>query len=290
MRDYIIITESTCDLPKEYIKEKKNILKVVPLTFTLEDKTYLDGEMDYSLFYSKLRDGIIPKTSQLSPESAKNIFLEYVDKGIDVIYIAFSSGLSGTCSNVFMAANEILENNKDARITVIDSLAASTGQGLLVMKAIEKKEEGMTYDELVDYIKNTVDHICHGFTVDDLFFLHKGGRISKSTAILGTAINIKPILHVDNEGHLINIDKVRGRKKAISKLVDFVEEKIVGYEDKNQTVAICHGDCLEDAKYLESLLIEKFNFKNIVISYTGTVIGAHSGPGTLAVFFEGREK
>ena len=147
-----------------------------------------------------------------------------------------------------------------------------------------------SYEELVSYVQKTVNHLCHGFTVDDLFFLHKGGRISKSTAILGTAINIKPILHVDNEGHLINIDKVRGRKKAISKLVDFVEEKIVGYEDKNQTVAICHGDCIEDAKYLESLLIEKFNFKNIVISYTGTVIGAHSGPGTLAVFFEGREK
>ena len=290
MKDYIIITESTCDLPKEYIDEKKHQLEVVPLTFSFGDKTFLDGEMEYKDFYARLREGKIPKTSQLSPENAKSIFLKYVEKGINIIYISFSSGLSGTCSNAFMAANEILENNKDIKITVIDSLAASTGQGLLVMKALEKKEEGMGYDELVDYIKKTVNHICHGFTVDDLFFLHKGGRVSKGTAILGTAINIKPILHVDNEGHLINIDKVRGRKRAITKLADFVEERIAGYEDKNKTVAICHGDCLEDAKYLESLLRERFNFQNIVITYTGTVIGSHSGPGTLAVFFEGKEK
>ena len=234
----------------------------------------------------------MPTTSQANPEQAKEAFTACLEQGQDVLYIAFSSGLSGTCGSGMIAADEIRESGlyPDRRIVVIDSLSASLGEGLLVHKAVLLKEAGKSLDEVADWVEKNKLHLCHNFTVDDLFHLHRGGRVSKATAILGTMINIKPVLHVDDEGHLIAIGKVRGRKKSLSALVDRMADQIKGYEDQNDVVFISHGDCLEDAEYVKKLVQERFGIEKFIINHVGPTIGAHSGPGTVALFFMGNPR
>ncbi|MCI8597647.1 MAG: DegV family protein [Lachnospiraceae bacterium] len=289
MNSYVIMTDNMADLPESYIQEHG--LEVISLSYILDGKTYdRDHPLEVGEFYNKMRNGSMPTTSQVNPEQAKEAFASCLKAGKDVLYLAFSSGLSGTYGSGQIAAQEIQEENTypDRRIVVVDTLSASLGEGLLVHKAVQMKEAGKSLDEVAAWVEANKLHLCHNFTVDDLFHLHRGGRVSKATAILGTMINIKPILHVDDEGHLIAIGKVRGRKKSLTSLVDRMGEQIKGFE--NQEVFISHGDCLEDAQYVEKLVRERFGVESFIINHVGPTIGAHSGPGTIALFFMGNPR
>lgn len=286
MNNYIITTDTTTDLPEDYIK--KHDLGIMSLTYTLEGTTYSkDNPLDVKLFYEKMRNGSMPTTSQVNPENAKNIFLPYLKDGYDILHIAFSSGLSGSYNSTRIAAEELSEEFPDRKITIIDSLAASLGEGLLVHKAVMLKEQGADLDTVADWVEQNKLHIVHNFTVDDLFHLHRGGRVSKATAILGTMINVKPILHVDDEGHLIALSKVRGRKKSLQALVDSMEKQMGAYRIQNDIVFISHGDSLADAQYVADLVKQRFGIESFLINYVGPTIGAHSGPGTIALFYMG---
>lgn len=286
MNTYVIMTDNMADLPESYIKEHE--LEVLSLSYILDGETYdRNHPLEVGEFYNRMRGGSMPTTSQVNPEQAKEAFTSCLEQGKDVLYIAFSSGLSGTYNSGKIAAEEIEEEGRfpDRKLVVLDSLSASLGEGLLVHKAVQLKEAGKSLEEVASWVEEHKLNLCHNFTVDDLFHLHRGGRVSKATAILGTMINIKPILHVDNEGHLIAIGKVRGRKKSLSALADRMGEQIKGFE--NPEVFISHGDCLEDAEYVEKLVRERFGVENFLINHVGPTIGAHSGPGTIALFFMG---
>lgn len=287
MRDYIISTDSTADLPMEYVKEHNIFLH--PLYYNLDGEIY-GGEKNLNPkdFYDRMRNGLMPTTMASNPEFVMDAFTKQVKQGLDVLHISFSSALSGSCSNATVAAREVCEENEGARIVVVDSCCASMGQGLLVYKAMQLKESGKTLDEVVAWIEEHKNHLCHQFTVDNLFHLHRGGRVSKATAIIGTLINVKPVLHVDNEGRLIPLTNVRGRKKALTSLVDNMEQNVKGYD--NDVVFISHGDCIDDANFVADLIKSRFGITNIMINYICPTIGTHSGPGTVALFFMGSEK
>lgn len=289
MRPYVIMTDTTADLPESYIKEHQ--LEILSLNYMLEGVVYdRKNPLDVEEFYARMRSGSMPTTSQVNPEQAGEAFASCMEAGNDVLYIAFSSGLSGTYNSACIAAAELEEEGRypDRRVVVVDSLSASLGEGLLVHKAVKLKEEGKTLDEVADWVEKNRRNLCHNFTVDDLFHLHRGGRVSKATAILGTMINIKPVLHVDDEGHLTAVDKVRGRKKSLTTLVDRMEKQAEGFE--NPEVFISHGDCPEDALFVEKLVRERFGTENFIINHVGPTIGAHSGPGTVALFFMGNPR
>ncbi len=289
MRPYVIMTDTTADLPESYIEEHQ--LEILSLNYMLEGIVYdRKNPLDVEEFYARMRSGSMPTTSQINPEQAKEAFASCMEAGNDVLYIAFSSGLSGTYNSACIAAAELEEEGTypDRKVVVVDSLSASLGEGLLVHKAVKLKEEGKTLEEVVAWTEKNRQNLCHNFTVDDLFHLHRGGRVSKATAILGTMINIKPVLHVDDEGHLTAVDKVRGRKKSLTTLVDRMEKQAEGFE--NPEVFISHGDCLEDALFVEKLVRERFGTENFIINHVGPTIGAHSGPGTVALFFMGNPR
>lgn len=291
MNPYVIMTDTTADLPESYIREHG--LSILSLNYILDGQTYdREHPLDVKEFYAKMRAGSMPTTSQVNPEQAKTAMCACLETGQDVLYIAFSSGLSGTYNSGRIAADEIAEEGlfPERKIVVIDSLSASLGEGLLVHKAVMLKEAGKSLEEVADWVEKNKLCICHNFTVDDLFHLHRGGRVSKATAILGTMMNVKPVLHVDDEGHLIAIGKVRGRKKSISALVDRMAEQMKGFEDQNDVVFISHGDCIEDVEYLEKLIRERFGITEFLVNEVGPTIGAHSGPGTLALFFVGQPR
>ena len=290
MANYIITTDNMADLPESYIQKKG--LGIMSLSYTIDGETYnREHELPVKEFYAKMRNGSMPTTSQVNPEEAKRFFLEMMEKhDMDVLHIAFSSGLSGSYNSTRVGSEELAEEYTKHKVTVVDSLCASMGEGLLVHKAVMLKEAGKSLEEVVDWLEKNKLHICHNFTVDDLFHLHRGGRVSKATAILGTMMNVKPVLHVDDAGHLIAIGKVHGRKKSISALVDRMAEQIKGYEDQNDVIFISHGDCIEDVEYLKKLVKEKFGNTEFLVNYVGPTIGAHSGPGTLALFFMGEPR
>lgn len=287
VREYVITTDSTVDLSKEFLNEKE--ITVLSLSYILDGVTYKDMEgLTGKEFFDKLRNGSLPTTSQINPEEAKETFEQIVKEGKDILHIAFSSGLSGTYNSCRIAAEDLMEEYPESKVIVIDSLCASMGEGLLLYKAIELKEEGKSLEELADWVEANKLHICHNVTVDDLFHLHRGGRISKATAVLGSMVKIKPIIHMDNEGKLVVIGKERGRKKSITNLVDRMEKQMGEYD--NSTCMITHGDCEEDALYLKTLLEERFGVKKVIIHGIGSVIGSHTGPSVLAVFFMGAER
>lgn len=287
VREYVITTDSTVDLSKEFLNEKE--ITVLSLSYILDGVTYKDMEgLTGKEFFDKLRNGSLPTTSQINPEEAKETFEQIVKEGKDILHIAFSSGLSGTYNSCRIAAEDLMEEYPESKVIVIDSLCASMGEGLLLYKAIELKEEGKSLEELADWVEANKLHICHNVTVDDLFHLHRGGRISKATAVLGSMVKIKPIIHMDNEGKLVVIGKERGRKKSITNLVDRMEKQMGEYD--NSTCMITHGDCEEDALYLKTLLEERFGVKKVIIHGIDSVIGSHTGPGVLAVFFMGDER
>lgn len=287
-----IITDSTADLPKEYLQEHN--LGCMPISCILDGVTYgKDKELDWKIFYKMMREeGKMPTTSQINPAEAKEYFESYVEKDKEILYLAFSSGLSGTCGNIRMAAEEIMEEHSDVKIIVVDSLGASMGEGLFVHKAVKMRDAGKSMEETAQWLEKHVLNFTHVFTVDDLYHLYRGGRVSRTAAVLGTMISIKPKLHVDDDGHLILIGKVRGRKKSLSALVDYMEEKMGSWEAENREdyVFISHGDALEDAEYVRDLIKERFGFQNFLINHIGPTIGAHSGPGTIALFFMGESR
>ena len=289
MSKFIITTDTTCDLPKEYLEEHG--IKLLPLYYNFNGTIYGGkNDLDLKRFYDMMRGGAMPTTMAVNPETAREIFTSLLDEGYDILHIAFSSALSGSCSVAATVARELCEERPDAKIAVIDSLCASLGEGLLVHYAMKLKESGKTMDEIVDWVEKNKLNLCHVFTVDDLHHLHRGGRVSKTTAIIGTLINVKPILHVDNDGRLVPLNNVRGRKKALIALVDQMERRIKGFEAQNETVFISHGDCLEDAQFVANLIKERFGIQNILINYVRATIGAHSGPGTVTLFFIGNPR
>ena len=286
---YLITTDNMADLPEEYLKEKQ--LLTMSLTYLLDGQTYnAENSLPYQEFYKKMREGCMPTTSQINPQEAKEKLAEFLKINKNIIHIAFSGGLSGTFNSVRLAAQELMEEQPDCKITVIDSLAASMGEGLLVYKALEQQEAGLSYEEMVEWIENNKLHVCHYFTVDDLFHLYRGGRVSKAAAVLGTMINLKPVLHVDDEGHLIPLSKVRGRKKSLNALVDGMEKQMGSWKEKNDIIFLSHGDCYEDALYVQEQIKKRFGIEKFMISPVGHTIGAHSGPGTVALFFMGEAR
>ena len=274
------------DLPDEYYTEHD--VEVVYLSYLMDGVNYDgDNRQDVGEFYDKMRKGSMPVTSQLNPEGAKKKFVELLAKCRRILCIAFSGGLSGTCNNFMSAAEEVMQEYDDCEIAVVDSLCASLGQGLLIHKAVCLRDQGCSFEETKKWVEENRLNVVHNFTVDDLFHLHRGGRVSKATAIMGSLINIKPMLHVDNEGHLVAVGKARGRKKSIQELEKAMEKQVGSWKDKNDIVFISHGDCLEDAQYLADLIRKRTGIDSFLINYVGPTIGAHSGPGTLALFYMG---
>ena len=287
MGKYIITTDTTADLPESYIQEKG--LNIISLSYTIDGETYdRSHELPVKDFYTKMRNGSMPTTSQVNPDTAKTFFKEVMEKyDADILHIAFSSGLSGTYNSVRVGAEELAEEYPEHKVIVIDSLCASLGEGLLVHKALMNQEKGMSLEENAKWVEDNLLHLAHNFTVDDLFHLHRGGRVSKTAAILGTMINLKPVLHVDDEGHLVALSKVRGRKKSLIALVDSMEKQMGSYKDQNDIVFISHGDCEEEAQFVADLVKQRFGIESFLINHVGPTIGAHSGPGTMALFYLG---
>lgn len=286
-----LVTDNMADLPREYLREHN--VDFLSLSYILDGEEYgKERELDYRDFYGMMRNGKMPTTSQVNPEEAKAFFEECIQENKEVLYIAFSSGLSGTYNSGKIAAEEIMEEQTDVKIMVIDSLAASLGEGLLVHKAVKLRDQGKSLEETAEWLETHKLNLVHAFTVDDLFHLHRGGRVSRTAAILGTLVSIKPKLHVDDEGHLILIGKVRGRRKSLDSLVDYMEEKMGSrmQENKEDYVFISHGDALEDAEYVKKRIQERFGMAHFLINNVGPVIGAHSGPGTIALFFMGESR
>ena len=287
MDEYQIITDFGCDLPL-HIAEERNI-EVIPMEVFIEGEEPKKGsEVDVYEFYQKLREKKVAKTSAVSIDAFVTAFTAHLEKGEDIVYVALSSGLSGTFSAANIAAGELREKFPERNIYIVDSRSGSIGEGLIAYFAALKKAEGATAEEVASYAQEAAYQLCSWFTVDDLFFLKRGGRLSAATAIVGSLFMIKPILHASEEGKLIPGSKARGRRGAIEALADAVERLAVNLAE--QVIGISHSDCLKDALDLETMLREKWDIKDVIISEIGPVIGAHCGPGTLAIFFIGTEK
>lgn len=290
MRDYVIITDSCCDLSEQLANDAG--LYVIPMVMTIsgkEYKNYLDErEISSKAFYDRLRAGETASTSALNMDTFLSVFGEFLEQGKDILYLAFSSGLSGTYHVSTLAAEELAQKYPESRIFCCDTLCASMGEGLLVYLAGKKKQSGASIEEVRDFVEQNKLHLCHWFTVDDLNHLKRGGRVSATTAFVGSLLNIKPVLHVDDEGHLINVGKARGRRAAVSSLFEHMKETAVNPSE--QTVFISHGDCEQDALALKEMIEKELSPKEIQINPIGPVIGAHSGPGTLALFFLGSKR
>lgn len=285
----IIVTDSSCDLSADYIKESG--VCVIPFTYNLDGNDYIDdfGQMvTYGEFYNKIRKGSMPTTSQITTFTFEQTFRKLAKEGNSIIYIGFSSALSSTFNNAIMAKRNLLEEDSSIDLTVIDSKSASAGLGLIVYYAAEMLKEGKGKDEIIDWIENNKLKVYHQFTVDSLEHLRRGGRLSAASAAIGTLLDIKPFLIVDDEGKLEVAKKIRGRKKSIKTLLELLKANIVNPEE--QTILINHGDCLEDAEYLKDMLIKEVNVKNIMINYVGPIIGTHTGPGMLCMVFLGRDR
>ena len=288
MSEYMIMTDSTVDLPKEYLTEELGV-PYIPLTYLIDGQSYEDmigltGEE----FFAKVRAGSMPTTSQINPEQAREALEPYLKEGKDILYIAFSSGLSGTYNSIRMAAEELQEEYPERKLIVIDSLCACLGEGLLVYKAVQLKRAGKSLEEVAQWVEENKLKICHFFMVEDLNHSQKGGRISKTAAVLGTMVQIKPIIYLDNEGKLQIIKKERGRKKALTHIVDMAVKQSEGWD--NDIVMITHGDCKEDAEFVARQVEKKMGVHNILINCIGTVIGSHTGPGVVAVFCMGNKR
>ena len=284
---YQIITDSCCDFPKALL-ETLNI-SVAPLSLAFRGEVWSDTtDEGLKTIFAGLRNGETASTSAANPENWASVIEPVLQKGEDALILTFSSGLSTTYQSAVIAASDLQEAYPQQKILVVDTLCASLGQGLLVWYACQKKDEGLSLEELAAWCEENKMKLCHWFTVDDLMYLKRGGRISATTALLGTMLNIKPVLHMDDEGHLINVSKVRSRKASIEALAAKVGS--LGIPGANDTIFICHGDCIEDAEYLKSRLEALYGTKNVVIGYVGAVIGSHSGPGTLAIFFMGEHR
>ena len=282
---YKIITDSCCDFTDQMCAQLDVSLVPLIVTYNGKSQTNFSEEASIKAFYDELRGGVTATTSAVNPEGWAGLMEPILAAGQDILAICFSSGLSTTYQSAVIAAGELQEKYPDRKIRVVDSLCAALGQGLLIWYACQKRDEGLSLEELTAWVEENKLHICHWVTVDDLSHLKRGGRISATSAIVGTMLNIKPIIHVNDEGRLINVAKVRGRKTAIQLLADKVGELGKGFS--NDTCFVVHGDCAGDAEALAGIIKEKYGVKNVHIGYLGPVIGAHTGPGVLALFFLG---
>ena len=284
-----IVTDSSCDLGINFIEE--NNIELIQLLLNLDGEIIKDDlgkSLGYREFYEKLRAGSMPSTSQINIYTFEEKFKELLDAGYEILYIGLSSALSGTFNSANMARNNILEENPNAKIAVVDSISVSMGLGMLIKKAYEMINEGKMLEEIVQWIEENKSKVIHAILVDDLKHLKRGGRLSASSAAVGSILNIKPLLKLNNSGAVEAAEKVKGKKKALKRLASIVKEKAINIE--NEILYIMHGDALEEAQYLKEMILQELNFKDVKVEYIGTVIGTHGGPGTIAAVFCGNER
>lgn len=290
MNDYVILTDSSADLDQKMVADLG--LEVLPLTFLVEEKSYHDfpdgREMNPRDFYQKVRDGAMPTTNAVNVGQATDAIEPLLKAGKDVLFLAFSSGLSTTYNSIKIAGEELSEQYPERKVYVVDTLCASLGQGLLVWYAVQHKRAGESIEQVRDWVEENKLHLCHWFTVNDLMHLKRGGRVSAATALVGTMLSIKPVLHVDNDGHLINVSKARGRKSSLDALAAKVGELAI--DPAEQTMFLSHSDCLEDARYVADQIKAKYGTQKFYFNYIGPVIGSHTGVGCVALFFLGKER
>lgn len=284
-----IITDSSCDLPREYVDD--NNIEVISLVLNLNGQIIKDDlgkTLSYKDFYQKMRDGATPTTSQVNAHEFEEAFIKHIKNGDSIIYISISASLSGTFNSANIAKNNLLEEYPEAKIELVDSLSASIGQGLLVLKACEMRDNGASIEEIVEWIEENKRKVIHSILIDDLNHLKRGGRISGATATIGGLLNIKPSAYLDDEGKLAQGERIKGKKKALRFLANEVKERAI--DSENEVLYICHGDCQEEAESLRDIIEQEVKFKNVIINYVGNVIGAHTGPGALAVIFLGKNR
>ena len=284
-----IVTDSSCDLGINFIEE--NNIELIPLLLNLDGETLKDDlgkSLGYREFYEKLRAGSMPSTSQINIYTFEEKFKELLDKGYEILYIGLSSALSGTFNSANMARNNILEENPNAKIAVVDSISVSMGLGMLIKKACKMIEEGKMLEDIVQWIEENKNKVIHAILVDDLKHLKRGGRVSASTAAVGSILNIKPLLKLNNSGAVEASEKIKGKKKGLKRLASIIKENAINIE--NEILYIMHGDVLEEAQYLKKIILQELNFKDVKVEYIGTVIGTHGGPGTIATVFWGNER
>lgn len=288
MRDYVIITDSSCDIMPDLLAQWE--VPFVSLTYKFDEDPASHGNFDlpFPEFYERMRKGSVARTAAANLDTFLKAFEPYLKEGKDLLYVGFSSGLSTTVNSGAMAAKELMEEYPERKILVEDTFAASAGFGLLLYLTVQEKRRGATLEEAAKFVEDHRFHLCHWFTVDDLVYLKRGGRVSAAAAFAAGLLNIKPVLHMDDPGHLINMFKVRGRRASIKALADKYGE--LALNPGKDTVFISHGDCIDDARLLEKMLAERYGAKVKLITYVGPVIGSHSGPGTLALFFLGRQR
>ena len=290
MSDFVILTDSSADLDEGMVRRLG--VEVLPLSFMIGGETYRNypdnREMDLHQFYERLRQGEVATTAAVNVAEYVEALEPMLQAGKDVLVLAFSSGLSTTYNSSAIAVEELKEKYPERKLYTVDTLCASLGQGLLVYLAAQQRDQGKSIEEVRDWAELHKYNLCHQFTVDDLHFLKRGGRISATTAVVGSMLQIKPVLHVDDEGHLINIAKARGRRASLKALVDKMEQTAIDAGD--QVVFISHGDCLEDAQLVAQMVKERMGVREVYLNHIGPVIGAHAGPGTVALFYVGRER
>lgn len=288
MNNYVIFTDSSCDLSQEMLHARGVYSASLTFRFDDSEQEYSNNEMPIKTFYDKMREGGVAKTAAVNVDGFATEFEKILKEGKDILYIGFSSGLSTTYNSARLAAEQLKESYPDRKIITVDTLAASAGIALLLDMVIEKKNAGASVEEAAKYAEDMKLKICHWFTVDDLVYLKRGGRVSPTAAFFGNMLGIKPVLHVDNEGHLINVSKVRGRRVSIMALAEKYGE--LCDDEGNKKIYISHADCLSEAEELGRIINEKYGAETALITDVGTVIGAHSGPGTIALFFVGKER
>ena len=288
MSNYVIFTDSCCDVSPEVLKQWGVPYANMTFTFDGEDKEYISTDISNKEFYDRMRSGAHARTAAINADAFIRAFTPILEEGKDILYVAFSSGLSTTVNNANMAAQELQETYPDRKIVILDTLAASAGGGLMVYMALEKQKAGATLEENAAYLKELVPQHCIWFIVDDLEYLKRGGRVSPLVAFAGGLLGIKPVLQMDDEGHLVKVATARGRKKAIEALAAKYAE--LSYEEKNTPIFISHADCLEDAQQLVDMIEQRHGGKVTLLSEIGPVIGSHAGPGTIALFFVGKHR
>lgn len=284
MKEYIIFTDSACDIKPELLQQWGVPFANMTFSFEGEPGEYINSDIPLSEFYERMRKGANPKTAAINADSFMREFEPILREGKDILYIAFSSGLSTTVNSAHMAADELLQQYPERKIIIVDTLAASAGGGLMVYMAVEKKKTGASLEENAAYIESLIPHHCIWFTVDDLEYLKRGGRVSPTVAFVGSLLGIKPVLQMDSEGHLIKVSTARGRRKSIEAMADKFGE--LAY-NKGDPIFISHAECLDEAQLLADMIKERYGAETTLITDIGPIIGAHSGPGTIALFFIG---